>query len=374
MKKKTKKELDQESRKKQAEIKANMVLSDHEWFNLRPVLGYSWAMFIALCGGREVGKSYAVMDFFVHQYKYKNRPFTWLRLTEESQKKLLKNNASDFIDPDIRRRYNLDLLVIGDTIYEVTERTEPDKDGKTQVKSKKRMARVLALSTFYSTKGVGLFDKDFLNDPDMYYNIALDEMNREKNEKRTFDIVYAFVNQLENLVRSTKERLRIFLIGNTLEEASDILVAFSFLPEGFGVFKLKSKRAVIFNIPLSEKYKRRRKGTVADILTPEASTFTNQIRMDNALVTKKPLKKPQYILKFTKEESDWFTVWEGSIIAMYNKENKPSYAMTGYIDDIYVSKFVVDIFNKFHNRGFKFHNLITFKKFQKCLSLLKPKG
>jgi len=92
------------------------------------------------------------------------------------------------------------------------------------------MARVLALDTFYNDKGSGLFDKDFLADPNMYYNICLDEMNREKNERKTFDIVYAFANQLENLVRSTKNRLRIICIGNTLEEASDILSAFNFLP------------------------------------------------------------------------------------------------------------------------------------------------
>ena len=53
----------------------------------------------------------------------------------------------------------------------------------------------------------------------MYYNICLDEMNREQNEKRSFDILYAFTNQLENLVRSTKTRVRVICIGNTLEEA-----------------------------------------------------------------------------------------------------------------------------------------------------------
>ena len=104
-------------------------------------------------------------------------------------------------------------------------------------------------------------------------------MNREKNERKTFDIVYAFTNQLENLVRSTKQRLRVICIGNTLEEASDILSNFNFLPEEFGRYKLHKKRAVIEYIEPSEKYKTRRKGTVADILMPDASTFTNEIKM-----------------------------------------------------------------------------------------------
>ena len=38
---------------------------------------------------------------------------------------------------------------------------------------------------------------------------------------------------MENLLRSTKERMRIFLIGNSLSTASDILTMFNFIPEDF---------------------------------------------------------------------------------------------------------------------------------------------
>ena len=57
--------------------------------------------------------------------------------------------------------------------------------------------------------------KDFLkNNPQMYYHICLDEFQLEKTQRSQGDICYQFVNQLENIVRSTKERMRIFLIGN----------------------------------------------------------------------------------------------------------------------------------------------------------------
>ena len=118
------------------------------------------------------------------------------------------------VDPDIRRKYNLDLTTNGTNVYQVTKRTEPDKNGKTKVLEKKLMARVLNLSTFYTDKG-SIFDKDFLKDPNMRSNIAIDEFEREKGEKNTFDILYALTNQLENLIRSTKERLKIFFMGNT---------------------------------------------------------------------------------------------------------------------------------------------------------------
>ena len=196
-----------------------------EWYNCRSLFGNTWAFFYIILGAREAGKSYDVMKRFITDWKKKGKPFTWLRLTEASQRKLLSNKADKFIDPDLRRKYDLDLTVKGNQVFD----------------HGKPMAKVLALSTFYNDKGVALYDNEF----DLGYNICLDEMNREKNERKTFDINYAFVNQMENLVRSTKEKMRIVLIGNTLEEASDILVSFDFIPEEFGRYKVRKKRAVI---------------------------------------------------------------------------------------------------------------------------------
>ena len=46
----------------------NKIKKNSQWYNLRPILGYfNWAMFAILLGGREVGKSYSVTNFFVHQ-------------------------------------------------------------------------------------------------------------------------------------------------------------------------------------------------------------------------------------------------------------------------------------------------------------------
>lgn len=346
-----------------------------EWYNLRPVLGHaSWGcMFYLLLGGREVGKSYSVTNFFVDQWKNKGIPFTWLRLTEAASRKLLMNNGEKLIDPDLRRKYNLDLVTSGNNVYEVTKRSEPDDEGKTKILEKKLMARVYAISTFYNDKG-SIFDKDFLNDPNMRYNIAIDEFQREEGEKNTFDITYSLVNQLENLVRSTKERIKIFFLGNTLEESSDILCAFNFIPEKWGIFKLKKKRAVIHNIEPTEEYKKRRTGTIADILMPAASTFTNKIDTDNTLVTKQRLKEPSYVIKFRKNKDTWFTVWDGNVIKKYNGEKKPVIALRPYLNEVFNIDSQKQVMLLFDTRSFMFSNLITFKQFQKEMSLLKPRG
>ena len=351
----------------------NKIKQNSQWYNLRPILGhFNWAMFAVLLGGREVGKSYSVTNFFVDQWKNKGIPFTWLRLTESAARKLLQNNAEKLVDPDLRRKYDLDLITNGNNVYEVTKRTKPDKNGKTKILEKKLMARVYALSTFYNDKG-SIFDKDFLNDPNMRYNVAVDEFEREKGEKNTFNILYSLVNQLENLLRSSKERVRIFFLGNTLEEASDILCAFNFIPESFGIFKLKSKRCVIHNIAPTEEYKERRKGTIADILMPTASTFTNKIDTDNSLINKSQLIAPNYVIKFTKDKAHWYTVWNSNIVTKYNGEKKPVIAMRPYLDEVFNVETQKNMITLFDTRSLQFRNLITFKQFQSDMEELKPR-
>ena len=327
-------------------------LLERQWYSVRSIFGYNWAFFFILLGAREAGKSYAVMRQFIKDWKTKKRPFTWLRLTEASQRKLLTNNAEKFVDADLRRKFDLDLTVKGIQVY---DHGEP-------------MAKVLALSTFYNDKGVALFDNEY----DLGYNICLDEMNREKNEKRNFDIGYAFVNQMENLVRSTKEKLRIVLIGNTLEEAGDILCMFNFVPETWGRYKVRKKKAVIDYIAPSKAYLERRKGTVADLLSPEDSTFTNEIKSDISHLYKGRLRKPTKVVMFDKNNK--FTIWDSNVVSEYKNEKVPVIAMRPYLDEKFSPELRDIVLELFNSRSLYFRNLITQKLFKKQLELLKPQG
>jgi hypothetical protein len=380
------------------------------WYKLRPILGHgNLYQFFILLGAREVGKSYSVTNFFVDQFVNKGIPFTWIRLTNKQASKLLTNNAEKLVDQDIRRKYNLDLITRASNVYAVKRRHYIDKNGKekSEIIEKTLMARVMDLSTFYSDKG-SLFDKDFLNDLTMRYNVAIDEFQREVSEKNTFDIAYALVNQLENILRSTTTRTRIFFLGNSLAESSDILSLFQFIPEDFGTYKLIKnkkklvqyikekeaakgkphlerqvdnkykdvdfgKRAVIHYIPNTDTYNARRKHSIANILMPNASTFTNKVDVDNTLITKKRLVNPSYIIKFTKNQKDWFTVWDSNIITHYNGEKKPVVAMRPYLDEPFNMETQKNIITLFDTRSFMFRNLITFKQFQAALELLKPR-
>ena len=332
------------------------IQTQKEWYIVRSILGYWWAIFYILLGAREAGKSYAVMDFFLHDYFTKGKEFTWLRLTEASTKKLLNNNAMQFIDISLMNKYGIDskdLTVKGNQVFY----------------KKKKMAKILALSTFYSDKGIAHFEDKELENEMFAYNICCDEFQRERNEKNTFDITYAFVNQLENLVRH-KTNCRIFLIGNTVEECSDILTLFNFIPEQFGRYKLKKKRCVIDYIPPSKKYLERRKGSIASILAPDASTFTNEQKFDRRLIYKGRLHKPQYVIQFRNES---FTVWDDNIIKKFNKENKPIIPMVPLLinNTSFKTELRDEIVLMNYEKKFRFRDLLTQKLFDKCIKEVK---
>lgn len=154
------------------------------------------------------------------------------------------------------------------------------------------------------------------------------------------------------------------MIGNTLDEASDILSAFNFIPNGFGRYKLKKKRCIIDYIAPNENYKARRKGTAADLLLPNASTFTNELDLDRSmLVNKRLCTQPSYIVKFRKTKDTWFTVWNGNIIKQYNNEEVSVIAMRRYLDEQFHPDSQKAVMEQFDSRAYRFTNLAVFKQF-----------
>lgn len=333
------------------------VETSKEWYTIRSILGYSWARLYFLIGAREAGKSYAVLDFFLHDFFVKGKEFVWLRLSEASTRKLLNHNAMQLIDAGLMIKYHInseDITVKGTNVFY----------------KGKRMCRVLALSTFYSDKGVANFEDKEIENEMFAYNIALDEFQREQTaEANRFDITYAFINQIENLIRH-KTNVRIFLIGNTVESCSDLLTMVNFIPEAFGRYKLKKKRCVIDYIPPSKKYLDRRKGSIAQLLAPDASTFTNEQKFDRSKIYKGRLRKPGFVIQF---RNDMFTVWDNNIVARYNKENRPIIPMVPLLinNSVFKSELRDEVILMNYEKKFMFKDLLTQKLFDKCIKEVK---
>lgn len=345
-------------------------IQDRKYYNLRSVLGNDKKRFIWLLGGRCAGKSYSVMRFFIHQYRHRGRPFYWMRITEAQCKMLLGNNAQLLIDADIRRDYNInELKVKGNIVYEVF------RDEKDEVIEEKLVCHVLSLSTFYASKGQALYDNGFLKDPNMYYNICLDEMNKEKNERKTCDMLYSFSNQLENIVRLEKERIRIICIGNLLDECSDLLAGINFIPDRCGRFKLKKKKSIVEMIPQTRAAAKGRQDSTSSILTPNDSTFTNREDVDFSHLYGGKLNKPTAIIKFDKDPSRWYTEWDSAIIHQYNGEKVANVVeMVPWQNGAFDTKLRDNVIKRHLVKNLLFRNLITQRKFTKELELIKPRG
>lgn len=328
------------------------------FYNLSSILGNDWAIFYCLIGGRMTGKSYSITDFLCKQKRRlgDNVRNYWMRISETSTKALLANKAKKLIDPDLVRKYDLELSTKG---MEVFNRG-------------KEFVEVIPLSQFGKLKGVGFYDKDFTG----WYNIVLDEFQLEEGEKRTsFDILYNFIGMCENIARTTKNRIRVFLVGNTLQEASSILKAFNFLPEKFGRFKLKSKRCVIDNLEPTEEYLEDRKGSIADILGGgNMSNYTNALTKDLKLLYKGRVTYPQAIIKFSKDTNMWFTLWDKGVVKRYNNESLPlstDFAMKPYLNTFYSKERVQTIVDMFNARALKFDTLITQAYFTDSMKTIK---
>lgn len=321
------------------------------WYTkeLKSLLGNDWAMFYCILGGRMTGKSYALAKFLCNQKRKKKELVKnyWLRISETSIKFMLANKAEKLIDPDLVREFKLDLSTKGMNVYNHGE----------------MFIQCMALSSMAKLKGVAFYDKDFKGE----INIVLDEFQLEQGEKRTsFDILYNFIGMIENIARTTKNKIRIFLVGNTLEEASSILKAFNFLPESFGRFYLTRKRCIIDNIEPTEEYLNDRKGSAADILGGnEMSNYTNELRKDLSMISKQRLYNPQYLIKFGKTRGDIFIVWENSVITRYKGQPiKSSIAMKPYLDEFYNLERRQAVIDMFDAKVFKFDTLITLSYFQ----------
>lgn len=316
------------------------------YYDLNSILGNDWAIFYAIIGSRKTGKSYSVTNFLCHQKKVlkdKCKNY-WMRISEVSTKAMLKNNADKLVDPDLKRKYQLELKVRGCEVYN---------------KGHQYMT-VVPLSQFGKLKGVGFYDKDF----DGWYNIVLDEFQLEEGEKRTsFDILYNFIGMCENLVRTTKSKIRVFLCGNTLEEACEILKAFNFIPEKFGRFYLKSKRCVIDNLEPTEEYLKDRYGSIADILGGNAmSNYTNEMKKSVKMIKKERTLRPTAIIKFSKDNSRWYTLWDGKIVKKWKGEKlspDTDFAMIPYLDTFYSRERRLTIFQMYDAQSLYFNNLIT---------------
>jgi len=329
-----------------------------QWYTIRGLLGNHWANWFILIGARERGKSFSVQQYLLQQFfdpksKLYHVPFYWMRLNDVAIVNMKMNNGAKLFEPLLVRSYGLEKIKVkGDSVF--------TEDGLL-------LCRLYGLSTAYNNKGAALFNAaDFKG-----VNIMIDEVALEKGQKKTFDVVYNLKMNIENICRSNRENVRIFMILNNTEECPAVCAMFNFIPLDFGIYKIKSKHCVMDFIPNTEAYETRRKNALANELDNGTGNFTNKVQRDMQLLFKGRLVYPQFVIKFTKDPSDWYTLWNDNCIAAYKGEKKSGIAMKRYIDELFNPETVANIIEMNDSRAFKFKDMLVQTRFYQDLSLIK---
>lgn len=353
------------------------------YYTLDSALGIDWATWIWAVGARGRGKSFSALETVTRYYKKygaENVKIYYFRISDLSVQAMLANRGSKAVDAKIQRKYGLELSVHGNVLHD---------------HEKPFITFYPLVSAAKKGKGVAEYDDEFLGnrpiDPKTgkpikrFVFIIIDEfMMAEGLEKKSVgNPVDQFKIYIENILRD-QERLdypavRIFGCANAVSECSDFLSQLcNFIPEKPGRYFLKRRHAIVDNIENSQAYIEKRKKSIGgDIMDYENdSNYTNVVKRD--LETLKPknrkLRKPTAIIKFTKDKSGWFTVWDSEIIKKYSGQvvNQGSIiAMRRYLDTFFSEDLVLQVIERYDARGFLYNDLISQSAFASYLKQIK---
>ena len=346
-----------ETRAQKAKRKQKELYENKEWYTIRAMLGNQWANWFVLGGARERGKTFTVQDYVLNCYfnpksPLYHVPFYWMRLNDIAVKNMLMNNGAKMFEPILVRKYGLQgIKVRGDTVF----------------LNDLPLCYVFGLSVAYNNKGAAIFDKNNFKGA----RIIIDEVALEKGQRRTFDVVYNLKMQVESVVRSERKNVKIFMMMNNTEDCPELLAMFGFIPVEFGVYKLKRKHCVIDYIPNNKAYEARRKTALANEIDTGTGNFTNKIERDLAQLYKKRRIKPSYIVKFAKDKSEWFTVWDDKIVAPYAGEKVRAIAMKRYIDDVFDTQLRDSVIEMEDVRYYYYTSILTQSLFRKSMEAIK---
>lgn len=346
------------------------------WYNVNRILGFDWAKLFVITGDRDCGKSYSVVKWLISR-KLKlmeDCKFYWLRLTQESVNSMLKNDAEKLIDPDLLRKFGLKLKVKKPNIYvcEEVEReiTKGKNAGKiiTETKILYKLCEVHDIGTFYNNKGSAFYDNEYTGE----YNIIFDEMNRESSERNTFDVVESLANQLENITRDTQNKIRLFMIGNNIGDASDILSSLHFIPDRQGIYKLKPRKGgrnvgiVIENIKDTQEYQERRSTSLMNTLL--GNKDNKRIFDMSRIVYGYIHPQNPTVIDFGR---DRFALKNGIVSKWQVYQTRTALVLTRHNQKgTYNKDYKNIIVEQYEKRLFKFDSLSTQKAFERCMQLV----
>lgn len=333
---------------------------------------------MVLTAVRGIGKTVIAVEtalILKEKWGYENVKFYYFRLTDLSIKSLLANKAAKAIDPYLIHKYNLEITVKGNIVYN---------------RGKELVEFMPLVSAGSKGKGVNLYDCEWWDKPGgtrRYIVTCWDEFMQEDTKRTSGDPVSQYRMYREAIYRDAElpswysGAVVNFLLANNVSECASVTGAlYNFIPnpqEHRRIF-LTRKHAMFWNVPITEEYKEKRKRSInSSIMDYKNDPNYTDISKDLSLI-KDPnvqLIRPTNLIKFDRiNKQKWFVVWDGNIIKQYNGETLSPYitiSMKRYLDELYNPQTAKSIIECFDARGFMYNDLMSFSLFQAQLQLIK---
>ena len=354
-----------------------------------PMMGYDKEfVHFVFSGARGRGKSVLALDAPIascEKYGYENNKIYFFRLSDTSIKSLLANSANKLIDPLLVHKYAMDISRKGNTVY---------NHGK-------KLLEVYALAGAPKTKGLALYDADYLNKRPIdkktgkpikrFIWLILDEFQMaeglEKQSAATRSTATLWKMYTEIICRDQEfldyPAVRCIYLANNVAECSTFTAEmFGFYPPaaGFSTIKARRKNAVFFNVPNSEEYIQKRKRGIMGSITnfDDDSNYSNEIKLDLSQIKprKTRLKRVTALIKFSKQPVDWFCVYDGKYVRRYKNETVNKNLIIGmrrHIDERFFDLQVKNVFEMYDAKAFIYADVISLATFRAKMKELRAK-
>lgn len=368
-------------RRKEVKKKAEMGL----YLNTNHVFSYHGITDFIYTAVRGIGKSVISVETAIilkRKYGYENVKCFYFRLTDQSIKAMLANKAAKAIDPYLIDKYSLEITCKNNVVYD---------HGKPLIEF------YPLVSAGSKGKGVNLYDCNFFNKKDengkrtkTFVVTIWDEflMAEGVEKKSVGDPVAQYKIYKEAILRDAEvikdyDAVYNFLLANNVSECAYVTGAlYNYIPDprNHRRVKLTRKRAMFWNVPITEAYKEKRKNSYnANIMDYENDPNYAEVERDLSLIKPKKtrMRKVTALIKFDKfDKGKWFCLYDGKYIRQYSNEcvNKNLVIpMKRYLDELFNPDLVTMVFTRFDLRNFMYADIMSMALFQGQLKLIKAK-
>lgn len=344
------------------------------YLNPNFIFSYNDYSDFVLTAVRGIGKTVIGLETAIilkNKYGWENVKCYYFRTSDASIKALLTPEKA--VDPYLVDKYDMDITKRRNQVFD----------------HGRLLYEAYSLTTAANVgKGVNLYDCNWFNTDKKRFIVTIwDEFMQDEGvgKKSVGDPVKQYMIYREAIFRDAKRQpynavYNIFLANNVSECANVTGQLFGFIPNpnNHKRTKLKRKKAIFWNVPITEQKKQAIKESYnSAIISDDDPNYSDVVR-DMSLLKEKKTKihRVTSVIKFSKQQRDWYCVYDSKYIRQYKNESvrkELSIAMYRNIDELFSPERAKAILDMNDSRGFMFCDLMSMASFNARMKEFKSK-